>query len=472
MAEVADDVGAWERHLCAPFTGRKIICSFELLAAMTHLVGRFRRWGAERPLLIADGRGTGPVPTAEDAEILLVESPRFESLTEHVRARMRSAERLTPEVVAAVERYDPAEDAAWWVSPVGPNTPMLGRPVLGGRPPKQAALEDKLVIDDILDDLGASRPPVAVAAATYDDLMAATDRVRGVSGADQVVWSGDATQGVNGGGDYVRWIRSVDHAKDAADFFSRHCAQVRVSPFLEGVPCSIHAIVVPDGVVALRPMELASLRAAESGRFVYAGMGTSWDPPDADRDAMRELARRFGIHLQRTEGYRGAFCLDGVLTADGFRLTELNPRFSGGLSRLGRSSPDAHLELVHVNALLGRDLGRAAEQIEADALARVDDSRFVDVMGLSGTVTSTEDLEVAVAAGPGRLEVAQDAVSAIGTVACGPSPLGTFVRLTLSDEVVRVGDRVAPLSVLLLDFCDRMWDTGFGSVLMPPDVRR
>ena len=39
-----------------------------------------------------------------------------------------------------------------------------------------------------------------------------------------------------------------------------------------------------------------------------------------------------GDHLQAAYGYRGAFGIDGVLTADGFRPTELNTRISAGLT--------------------------------------------------------------------------------------------------------------------------------------------
>ncbi len=502
MPEVADDVGDWERHLCSPVTGRKIICSFELLAGMTRLVASLRRWGAERPLLIAEGRGAGPIPSEDEAEIVAVEPPRFESLTDQVRARMRPADRLTPQVVASVEAYDSDKQAAWWTSPIGPNTALLDRPVLGGRPPQHIALEDKMIVDDLLDAVGAATSGAVVVPARDDDLLAASDAVRVAAAVDSVVWAGDARDGINGGGDFVRWVRNRRQAQAAADFFAAHCDKVRVAPFLEGVPCSVHGIVLPDGVVVLRPMELATLRDPDNGRFLYAGMGTSWEPPPADAAAMRQLARDMGEHLRQLVGYRGGFGLDGVLTAAGFRVTELNPRFSGGLTRLGRAAPAAHLELVHINALLGRAVGRPAEQIEADALALLDDNRFVDVMGVSTAVTATESVEVRVAVGqplaglgsssgtrsrgsstnradgltsaaePLRLEAAADDAQLVGTVLCGPSPLGTFVRLVAAPDVLRVGDRAAPLGVLLLDFADRTWGTGFGPVRMAAAVRR
>ena len=51
---------------------------------------------------------------------------------------------------------------------------------------------------------------------------------------------------------------------------------------------------------------------------------------------MREAARRVGAVLRDEVAYRGAFTLDGVATVDGFRPTELNPRFGAGLGVITR----------------------------------------------------------------------------------------------------------------------------------------
>lgn len=478
MSDPTAGLDSWERHLCAPLTGRKVICGFELLAGMTGTVAKLRRWGAERPLLIADGLGTGPLPSADDAYIEVVEPPGAQSLTEQVRARTRPLSQLTTAATEAVERYDPDRSAIWWLSPIAPNTALLGRPVLGGRPPEQIALEDKLLVDAMLDEVGAVRSPSAIAPARYDDLIRATERVLAASATaaggatDQVVWAGDSRDGINGAGDYVRWIRSPDDAADAAEFFAAHCDKVRVSLFLEGVPCSIHGIVLPDGVVVLRPMELVTLRRKADSGFFLGGMGTSWDPSPGDTASMRTLARDLGHFLQRQHGYRGAFGVDGVLTADGFRVTELNPRFSGGLGRLAIIAPEAQLELVHVNALIGRDVSRRAEDIEAGALDLLDANRIADLMGLSAKPVSTTT-EVDVRLQDGRLEPARgtDAGQRLGVVQWGPASVGSFVRLTLRDCAIAPGTRGAPLGVLLCEFADRTWDTGFGDLSSAPDVR-
>lgn len=469
MPEVSGEVGDWERHLCAPLTGRRVVCAFEVLAAMTRLVAAFKRWGAERPLLIADAVGTGPLPFEADADIIVVDGDAGgATLTEQVRSRMRVAERITPDLAAAVDAYDPEGEAVWWVGPPVPNDPLLGRRVLGGRPLHQARLEDKTITDDLLEAIGVARAPAVVCPVDRASLDAATRVVREQSGGAAVVWSGDARDGINGGGDYVRWIGDDAQAAAAADFFAPRCDRVRVAAYLPGVPCSIHGIVLPDGVAVFRPVELASVLQPQSGTFFFGGLGTAWDPPDDGREQMRALARALGGHLAREHGYRGAFGVDGVLTGDGFRVTEFNPRFTGGLTRLNRAVPEAQLELVQVNALIGRDIGVPAAEVEAVALASLDTTRFVDATAMSSHARPGESVLVCVADVDGNLtEVADDSPDRIGTVSFGPSSQGAFVRLTVDPEAVAPGDRAAHRTVQLVEFANRAWGLGLPALSVP-----
>jgi hypothetical protein len=296
--------------------------------------------------------------------------------------------------------------------------------------------------------------------------------VRARSGADDVVWAGDARDGINGGGDYVRWIRSREHAAEAAAFFGEHCDRVRISPFLDGVPCSIHGLVLPDGVVVLRPLELATLRDRDAGRFFFGGMGTTWDPPASDAAAMREMAKDLGEHLRRMVAYRGAFSVDGVMTADGFGVTEFNPRFTGGMNRLAGAAPAAHLDLVQVNALIGRQIGSPAAEIEAVALEELEAHRFADVLGISRARQATETVVVRVGMSDGRPQVVpEDSASAMGSLSCGPSPMGAFVRYAPEPGAEQPRQRSAHLAMTLLALSDEIWNTRFGSLEAAPDVR-
>ncbi len=80
---------------------------------------------------------------------------------------------------------------------------------------------------------------------------------------------------------------------------------------------------------------------------------------------MRDAARRVGEQLRAEVDFRGAFTLDGVATVDGFRPTELNPRFGAGLSVITRGLADVPLHLVLDLVVAGVALPIAAAELEA-----------------------------------------------------------------------------------------------------------
>jgi hypothetical protein len=467
-AEVMPDLASWTEQLAAPFAGRPVIVGFDPLAAMTRKVARLLEWGAQRPLLIARGVGTGPLPSTEDAELLVLDAGVAAMMSEEVRELLAFTRSLPAEVVAAVEAYDPGREAVWWMGPFARDGTLLGRPTFGGRPQAWAALEDKTVVDAMWDDLHIPRAPSAVVAANKGALSNAAGELDAGMGT---VWSGDSRDGLNGGADFVRWVRSDAQASAATEFFAARCDRVRVMPFLDGVPCSIHGIVLPDGVAALRPMEMVVLRQPSSGRFAYAGVSTWWDPPPDDREYLRSLARRTGGLLAERVGYRGGFGIDGVLTADGFLPTELNPRFSGGLARIGRALPDLPLDLLQINLVAGREVGVGAAALEELLVNAADDNRGGDAIGVSGAVRLTETHSVDVVFRDGAFSAAPSGVTCWGTISAGPSAIGAFVQLQPGADALAPGDRMAPYAIAALTFADTEWGTGFGQLHAAPDVR-
>jgi hypothetical protein len=461
------DVATWTARLAEPFQDRLVIVGFDPLAGMTRLVPELRSWGARRPLLIALGVGTGPVPSAEDADVLVLDAPAATMMTEGVRATAALAEEPPAEVIDAVRRYDPAGEAVWCVGPFIRSGSLLGRPVFGGRPAEWAALEDKTAVDQLWEALDAPHAAFSVVPPSHRALRAAAGELDAGSGT---VWSGDARGGINGGGDFVRWVRTHGQASAAADFFAERCERVRVMPFLDGVPCSIHGVVLPDGVAVLRPVELVVLRRPDTGRFVYGGISTWWDPPDADREDMRALARRTGELLARRVGYRGGFSIDGVLTADGFRATELNPRFSGGLARMARPVPELPVELLQLNLVAGRPPGIDAATLERLLVAAVDSHRSGDAMGVSTAVRLIETQTVEVVATGDRFQEAAGA-EPFGTVLAGPNAAGAFVRFLPAPGRLARGERMARYAIAMMAFADARWGTRFGPVEAAPDVR-
>jgi hypothetical protein len=454
----------WRGYLEEPFQGRKVITGLLPLAAFASWVELLRRAGASRPLVLAAGQGAGPGPSEDDAQVVMMERGDYPTITEELRDQDRLARDLPAGVRAAVDAYDPDREAVWLLGPFVVNEPVLGRPVYGGRPAAWLALEDKLLAEDVWRAVDA---PHATAAVVPVDAAALADASARLDEGAGVVWAGDARDGFNGGGEFTRWVVTEEDRAAALGFFVPRCDRVRVMPFLDGPPCSIHGTVLPDGTAAYRPVELAILRGT-GRRFVYGGRGTTWDPRPEDRDHMRDLVRRTGEHLRERVGYRGSFGIDGVMTADGFRPTELNTRMSAGLTTLASALEPGLLSLLELSCLAGRDPGVTVAELEAWALPAMDGQRVTHVTAMSHERVVEQTVEVPVC-WDGLALRREETLSPDAVVMAGPSAVGTFCRLT--GDLLGTGDRVGPLNAALLRFLDAELGTGFGPVEVAPDVR-
>jgi hypothetical protein len=438
------------------FGGRKLVLTGGPLAALTGVCRRVRDLGAERPFLLATGIGTGEVPAPDEAEWCVVEV-RAPDVIAEIRAAMRMLRLLPGEVLAALDRWDP-ERQALVLSPMFNELPEIaGRRVYGPRRPEWRRLEDKVIVDDLWDELGVTRAPSEVVAADPAALRAAAGRLdRGAGTA----WAGDARQGFNGGAFCLRWVRGDEDVAEAVAFLAARCDRVRVMPFLEGIPCSIHGVVFPDGVAAFRPVEMVTLRCPGSNRLRYAGAATFWDPPEADREVMRDLARRVGEGLRERVGYRGAFTVDGVLAAEGFLPTELNPRLGAGLSTMTRDLPDLPVALLDRALIEGERLAIGADDLERQVLLAADRTRAGGAWTVTDVATdATRELPVEFEGGACRPAGGRQAD---GVLSVGPSGVGGFVRLALDPDRVPAGRSVAPLAVAAFALADERFGTGMG----------
>jgi hypothetical protein len=456
---------SWKAALGARlFAGRKVVVGLVPLAASVTWLSMLRDAGACRPLVLATGRGAGPVPGDDEAEIHLIDQPPAPSMTEELRGTDALAHDLPADAAAALATYDPDREAVWLMGWFVVNDPIDGRAVIGGRPASWLALEDKLLAESVWDAVGAPHAPARVEPVDAGALDRAAAEVDAGAGT---VWAGDARDGFNGGGDFTRWVVTEQDRAAALAFFAPRCDRVRVLPFLDGVPCSIHGIVLPDGTAAFRPVELAILRG-QHRRFVYGGQGTTWDPPEADREEMRDLVRRTGEHLRTRVGFRGAFGIDGVLTRDGFRPTEVNTRMAGGLSTLARATDESAFLLLQLTLLAGRDPGVTVAELEDWALPAMDGHRVAKALAMSERRVAAESRDLPVRWDGTRLTAAGED-DADGHVLAGPAAVGTFCMLR--DLDLPPGERLGPLNAALMAFLDAELDTGFGPVQVPPDLR-
>ncbi len=446
--------------------GRKVVLVGGVLAGATRRVRQLRAWCADAVLVIADGVGTGELPAPDEAQAVVVQGPKLATLSEEVASWISFAADPPAEARRAVEAFDPHGAALCLLSPFALVERYLGRESLGGRPQSFWALEDKSLNDALWDAAGIQRSSARVVDADPAEVRAAA---QDIDAGDGTVWSADASQGMNGGGDRVRWVVTDDDADAALTTLLPVSARIRVQPFLEGVPCSIHGFVLPDGVAVFRPVELVVLRSTSPRRFLYAGISTCWDPSPADRDEMREVGRRVGRHLRREHDYRGGFSVDGVLTFAGFRPTELNPRFAGGLSTIAKSVPDLPLDLLQMATIRGIDIGISAGELEELLLPAADAHRYGSAYRVITAPGPAETECVNVTGGPDGLRVAENGDLVIGTVERGPANLGALIRFTPAE--MTPGTRMAPYAVAMFALADRLWGTGVGPVEPAPDVR-
>ncbi len=250
-----------------------------------------------------------PDPVTTDWYSLDIEAP---DTIEVFRRFERAMIDPPDDLVAALDAFDPARDALVLVMPFDTTTTVAGRPAYGARRPEWVALEDKTTNDALFARAGVACAPSEVVVATdRGALDAAAARLDGGAGT---VWSGDARDGFNGGGVLVRRVTGPDRATEVAALMAGRCDRVRVAPFLDGIPCSIHGIVTTDGIAVFRPMEMVVLRTADAG-FRYAGVASYWDPPVEARTEMRAAARRVGALLRDEVGFAGSYGIDGVLTS-------------------------------------------------------------------------------------------------------------------------------------------------------------
>jgi len=441
---------------------RRWILAMDVLAAATPLVADLRRLGSGDVFVIAGSRGTGPVP--DDAASVVLGTGGV-GIMDGIRRFQQALGDLPPDVARAVDAFDPDGTAKVIGMPFAEHPEVAGRGVHGARPPRWQALDDKTTVDALWDAAGVVRAPSLVVPAEPAALRTASERLDGGSG---VVWVADNRAGWHGGATGLRWVTSPDQAEQAAAFLAQRADQVRVMPFLDGIPCSIHGMVFDDLTAVFRPCEMVVLRRPGRSDLFYAGMATTWDPPPAGREEMRSAARRVGDHLRATVGYRGIFTIDGVMTAGGFLPTELNPRYGAAVNLLAVAA-DLPLYLLHLAVIAEPGAPWSPRRLEHMIVTAADANR-----GVRGVITVARTLaeqEVAL-----RLEghdvVVAGSQPADVTLATGPAAMGAALSLTVHPARRPPGSSIAPVTAAVLSWADRRWRLGLGPLEPAPDVTR
>mgnify|MGYP001822221341 CR=1 FL=1 len=426
-------------------------------AAATETVALLREWGSGPIMIVTAAEGVGDLPTAD-----VIRYTRASGHTQMagIRAALRAVEQPSSAVLAAVDEFDPDHQAMVLGPDFSRGSVLAGRPVYGARPAAWGALEDKMIIDRLWDDAGVRRAPSAVVPVAEAPAVAA-----GLASDLGTVWVADNSEGWHGGGEYARWVRDPEDVAPAVEWLGEHAAEVRVMPFLDGIPCSIHGFATHDGVAVFLPVEMVILRRADRPEFVYVSAANFWDPPGAAREEMRIAVRRVGTLLKERHGYLGGFGIDGVCTSDGFLPTELNPRLSKGhhLQALAADLPISIMELMQIEG----DLEISSVELEQFIVdAAVDARRGGMLLPLDGY---EEPRRVGIRFIDGRA-VAVDAEGvADATMEIGGAVAGSIIIMRLAPERTPIGPSIAPRSVAVIDLARRIWDLDIPDVVAAPD---
>ncbi len=460
---MATDVEHYRGLLSSVFSGRRYLLFDGALAGVRRRVLELRELGAERPFALAVTRGVGPCPGPEEAEARIVPlggAPHGEAV-EGIWAYEAAMCSLPAAIAREIDAWDPERSARVLVPFTLSRVPSVaGRRRYADRPERWARLEDKTELPAFLDAIGVRRGPLAIVRAEHARLRAAADRLDRGKGT---VWAGDARPGVHGGGYGVRWVYDERTLEQAQGFFEGRFERVRVAPFYEGIPCSIHGIVFPEGVAVFRPLEMLVLRRPGDSRFVYAGTASYWDPSDGEREDMRALARQVGLGLRDRLGYRGAFTVDGVLSEVGFVPTELNARIGGAFRDLYERSPELPLELVALAAQEGERLDWRPEHLERLVLERADARRAGSARMNLPTTSHTASDAVPVARRGAELVRARGARGRAGQLWLGPGAgAGSFLVFAPDPDRTPVGPSFAGLAAAAFRLADRELGTGIG----------
>ncbi len=296
------DIEVIKEQLAAVYRGKKWIIVIEAAAGATSIVEALKENGADSIMIVAPLAGVGEVP---DVDRIHYTGATAGTMILGIRAFTASVDQPSNALVEAINTFDPDGEALILNTSFSRATEIFGRPSYGARHPDWRALEDKMIVDDLWDAAGVERAPAEIV--PVSGAAEAAERLQSDMGT---VWVADNKEGWHGGGEYVRWIREPSDEEAAIAWFSEHADLVRVMPFLDGLPCSIHGFITRNGVAVFKPVELHILRHTDRAAFYYAQGGTFWNAPEAVEHEMRAAARSVGAVLARDHGYLGSFGID------------------------------------------------------------------------------------------------------------------------------------------------------------------
>jgi hypothetical protein len=453
------DIEAVKRQIAELHQGRKWILTPDVAAAAGPMVEQLKEWGVDGIMLIAGIEGVGEVP---DVDSIHYTGTSGDTIMQGIRAFVQSIDEPSSRLQAAIDRFDPRGEAMVLGIGFSRQDNIGGRPVYGPIQGSWRDLEDKMVVDELWNAAGVPHAPARVV-----PVASAPSAASQVEGELGTVWVADNKEGWHGGGEYARWVRGPEHVQPAVDWFAEHADEVRVMPFLDGLPCSIHGFVTGNGVAVFNPVELLIYRRTDRPTFFYAQGGNFWTPPDTIRIEMRAAAKVIGALLHDRHGYLGAFGIDGICTAEGFRPTELNPRISLGH---GVHSRAADLPLGSMQRMiLAGDMDIDARDLEETILDAATTRRGGAMFELENEAPEHKTDFVIV---DGRASPVNDDDPNDGTMLTGPAAFRSLLIIQFDSDRTPVGPSLAPRALAVLDLARDLWNVSVPDLQPAPDLHK
>ncbi|MCG3470445.1 hypothetical protein L7750_08610 [Xenorhabdus bovienii] len=233
-----------------------------------------------------------------------------------------------------LDKIDPERNITFLGGVRLPLSQFADRPVYGWQKPEWAQFEDKIYIDDSLRRWGINTPAYQNIDPNINDAVAAFHLLNKGKG---VILAIDGSESFSAGANGLAWIKDHHEIAHVLDKFRDKTRKLRVAEFIQGIPCSILAMVLPNGVAVFDPIEILTVFEKTTNHLLFCGSSNRWQSGKAE-DVMRHCTRLAGQKLAEEVGYRGIFSLDGIWTGSDFFATEINPRHASGLG-LRRAAP-------------------------------------------------------------------------------------------------------------------------------------
>lgn len=321
-----DGAGAAREVVRQTLAGHRLVLAGQWPGSLLAAVRRLRALGAAPPLVVTAAR-CAPAALRAEAQCFCAGIEAI-CLDDSITQLSAILDDPPAELARTLEAFDPERRALVLDSPCAGTAEVGERRRYGWRRPEWAIWEDKVVVADLWASAGIPAAPHAVLRA---DSPALADAARRLDDGLGTVWACDASGGFTSGAAGLRRVHGDADATEAQGSLAARSRRLRVMPFLEGTPCSVHAIVLPEGTAVLRPIEIVTLRRPGPAGLTFAGTSTFWDPPPDAWTDVRTAGVKVADELRARSAYRGALTLDGILTDDGFRPTEVNARLGSGL---------------------------------------------------------------------------------------------------------------------------------------------